>query len=91
MTEFQIPEDMKHLTRNYKRNKEKITLQKFNYIFQMFENEVVKGIYHYENVTLGAVESWTFYLIAPCFLWGVKGETSCSARNLLGWRDPCTL
>ena len=32
-----------------------------------------------------------FYLIAPCFLWGVKGETTCSARNLLGWRDPCTL
>lgn len=47
---------IKQLTRNYKRNKEKITLQKFNHLFQMFEKEVVEGIYHYEIVALGAVE-----------------------------------
>ena len=48
---------IKQLAKNYKRNKEKITLQKFNNLFKMFEKDVVEGIYHYEIVALGAVEN----------------------------------
>ena len=44
---------IKQLAKNYKRNKEKITLQKFNNLFKMFEKDVVEGIYHYEIVALG--------------------------------------
>lgn len=47
---------IKQLGRNYKRNKDKITLQKFNILFKKFEKEVVEGIYHYEIVALGTVE-----------------------------------
>lgn len=47
---------IKQLGRNYKRNKDKITLQKFNILFKKFEKEVVEDIYHYEIVALGAVE-----------------------------------
>lgn len=48
---------IKQLTRDYKRNKQKITLSKFNWLFGMFEKEVVEDIYHYEIVALGTVES----------------------------------
>lgn len=48
---------IKQLGRNYKRNKDKITLQKFNILFKKFEKEVVEDIYHYEIVALGTVES----------------------------------
>lgn len=47
---------IKQLGRNYKRNKDKITLQKFNILFKKFEKEVVEDIYHYEIVALGTVE-----------------------------------
>lgn len=55
-SEYLVSDDfyIKQLTRNYKRNKQKITLQKFNHLFQMFEKEVVEDIYHYEIVALGA-------------------------------------
>ncbi len=46
----------RYLQKVKKRNKEKITLQKFNWLFGMFEKEVVEDIYHYEIVALGAVE-----------------------------------
>lgn len=46
---------IKQLARNYKRNKEKIALQKFNNLFKMFEKEVIEDIYHYEIVALGTV------------------------------------
>lgn len=45
-----------YLKKVKKRNKEKITLQKFNILFKKFEKEVVEDIYHYEIVALGAVE-----------------------------------
>ena len=45
-----------YLKKVTKRNKEKITLQKFNNLFKMFEKEVVEDIYHYEIVALGTVE-----------------------------------
>lgn len=47
---------IKQVGRNYKRNKDKITLQKFNILFKKFEKEVVEDIYHYEIVALGTVE-----------------------------------
>ncbi len=48
---------IKQLERNYKRNKEKITIHKFNWLFGMFEKEVIEDIYHYEIVPLGTVEN----------------------------------
>lgn len=39
-----------------KRNRKKITLPKFNILFNKFEKEVIEAIYHYEIVALGAVE-----------------------------------
>lgn len=48
---------IKQLPRDYKRNKQKITLSKFSWLFGMFEKEVVEDIYHYEIVALGMVES----------------------------------
>lgn len=46
----------RYLQKVKKRNKDKITLNKFNNLFKMFEKEVVKDIYHYEIVALGTVE-----------------------------------
>ena len=45
----------RYLKKVKKRSKNKITLQKFNHLFKLFENEVVEGIYHYEIVALGTV------------------------------------
>ena len=46
----------RYLQKVKKRNKDKITLQKFNILFKKFEKEVVEDIYHYEIVALGTVE-----------------------------------
>lgn len=47
----------KILKRVSKDRKDKITLNKFNNLFKMFEKEVVENLYHYEIVALGTVES----------------------------------
>ncbi len=45
-----------YLKKVKKRNKEKITLQKFNNLFKMFEKEIIESIYRYKIVALGTVE-----------------------------------